>query len=1024
MSKSIIGLIVALFFVLPSRAAQPIFNMGSLSDVTHGQIIDIDLHVDHFSQLLAVQMSVNWNPAVLKFKSIKNLNASVNGLAPSSFNTVNFIDQGKFTLAWFEPGTNQITIPDGSLFYTIEFEVVGVACQSTDVAITSDPLETLASEDGDTNIGLVANNGHVSVFGEGCTQDLSVIGNSVIGACGSTTCIKFEVQNFIDVGAMDFSIVYDPAVLYIPPSPAPSRFQNFAPLLSFNEGSTNLVSPGNLRVVWTNINVENQSLPDGTTLFEICFDVIGTGGQSSDISLAPGNDPDGLIFDIDGTAHSLILQPAEITAQCALQGFALIADTACTTPNGITCIDVSVNDFNDIVELQFSMNWDSTKFVFDHLEGFNLTGLDASGFGTPPSPGVKQGQLTVSWLDLTLNGITLPDLTSIFRLCLKAIGPVNTSSVVSFSDIPLEAEFSDVDSVLNYTFISGLAQIKTTCDSTQPCTIGYTIIPSKPACPRESTGSVDLTVTLTGTCTETPSYVWSFESRTTEDLIDVPAGTYTVTITLGTQVVIANTTVMDPFPIGVTGTITDPSPPGSCNGGINITVTGGTPPYTFKWNTTPMATTEDLTGICAGSYIVTVTDSKGCTFIPDAYIVGADVSLCSFNKVTCNGGSDGALNLCVSFGTAPYTFKWSPGTGSTPNLSNLSAGTYCVTITDSASSTRDTCFTVMQPPPLGKTATITNDLNEDCHGAIDLNVTGGTPPYSYLWNTGAPTQDLINLCPGQYCVTVTYSEICTMDTCFTVTGGVGSFGVTLSAQQYGGGFETSCHGACDGSITSTVTGGTSPFTYHWNNGFTTANISGLCEGTFTVTVTDAALQTTTQTIILTSPDSLTLSLTTTLPTDPSANDGAVSAVVTGGVPLYTYQWTPVGGNTASLINLPEAVYFITVTDANQCKVTGFADLTKGGECFQGLRIITPNDDGKNDYFIIKCIYSVDNHLSIYNRFGGLVYETDNYQNNWTGVDVDNQPIADGGYLWVLQTRPQNVPAMIYKGTVNVLRTAD
>ncbi|MEP6793430.1 MAG: gliding motility-associated C-terminal domain-containing protein [Saprospiraceae bacterium] len=1012
MSKSILGLIVAFFFALQSRAAQPIFNIGSLTDVTQGQIINIDFHVDHFSQLVAVQFSVNWNPQVLGFRAVKNLNPSVSGLNASNFNTTpSFTNQGKFTLAWIEPGVNQITIPDGSLFFTVEFEVLGTPCQSSVVAITDDPTEIQASEDGINDIGLVAHNGQVSVFGEGCSQDLTLIGNSVIGACGSTSCIQFTVDNFITVGAMEFSLVYDPAVLQF------NRFQNFGPLPAFGEGNTNLLSPGTLRVVWFNGNAQNDTLPNGTTLFEICFDVIGTGGQSSDITL--GTNPPVMISDIDGNLHNVVIQPAVITAQCALQGFALIADTVCTTTNGITCIDVSVNDFEDIVAVQLSMNWDSTKFIFDHLEGFGLPGLDASGFGTPPS--VHQGQLTLSWIDLTLNGVTVPDFSTIFRLCLKAIGPVGTSSVVSFSDTPLEIEIANkFDSVLVLTTLPGLAQIKTTCD-TDVCAISYTITPTSPACPRESTGSVDLNVTLSSACSGTPSFVWSLGNLPTEDLSGVPTGTYTVTITLGSQVVIANTTVTDPLPIGVTGTITDPNPPGSCTGAIDITVTGGTPPYTFKWNTTPMVTTEDLVAICPGSYIVTVTDSKGCTFIPDAYIVGADVSA-NLTNVTCNGGSNGAINLSVSFGTAPYTFIWNPGGATTQNLSNLTAGTYCVTITDSASSTRDTCFIITQPLPLVKTATITNDLNEDCHGAIDLNVTGGTPPYTYHWNTGEATQDLINLCPGLYCVTITYNSICSMDTCFTITAG--GIGVNLSAQQYGGGFETSCHSACDGSITSAVTGGASPYTYLWNNGFTTANLSSLCEGTYTLTVTDASGQTATSTIVLTSPDTLVVSLLTTLPSDPSASDGAVSAVVTGGVPNYTYQWSPVGGNSASLNNLPEAIYFITVTDANQCKVTGLADLTIGGNCFAGLRIITPNDDGKNDYFIIKCIYSVANHLSIYNRFGGLVYETDNYQNNWNGVDVDNQPIADGGYLWVLQTRPQNGPAVIYKGTVNVLRTAD
>lgn len=367
MSKSILGLIVALFFALQTRASQPIFNISSVADASHGQIVNIDFHVDHFSQIISVQYSVNWNPNVLKFRNVKNFNPMVPGLSPAVFGTNQaLLDAGKLTLSWIESSATQITIPDGSLFFTIEFEVVGNACQSSSIAITDNPLEIEISEDGINNVGLVTNNGQVNVFGEGCSQDLTLIGNSVIGACGSTSCIQFTVDNFITVGAMEFSLVYDPAVLQF------NRFQNFGPLPAFGEGNTNLLSPGTLRVVWFNGNAQNDTLPNGTTLFEICFDVIGTGGQSSEITL--GTNPPVMISDIDGNLHNVVIQPAVITAQCALQGFALIADTVCTTPNGITCIDVSVNDFDDIVAVQLSMNWDSTKFIFDHLEGFGLPG--------------------------------------------------------------------------------------------------------------------------------------------------------------------------------------------------------------------------------------------------------------------------------------------------------------------------------------------------------------------------------------------------------------------------------------------------------------------------------------------------------------------------------------------------------------------------------------------------------------------------------------------------------------------------
>ncbi|MEO6131633.1 MAG: gliding motility-associated C-terminal domain-containing protein, partial [Saprospiraceae bacterium] len=565
--------------------------------------------------------------------------------------------------------------------------------------------------------------------------------------------------------------------------------------------------------------------------------------------------------------------------------------------------------------------------------------------------------------------------------------------------------------------ISGLAQIKQTCSDA--CTISYTINTTSPLCPREATGSIDLNVTLTN-CTDTPTYVWSLNNLPTQDLTGVAAGTYTVTITVGTQIVIANAIVTDPPPLGVTGTITDPNPVMTATGAINITVTGGTAPYTYHWSFNNIAT-EDLSSIPAGTYSVTVTDAHGCTFIPDDYVVGADLSA-SITSVTCNGICNGAINLNVSFGTPPYTFLWSPGGATTQNRSNLCAGIYCVTITDVLGSTRDSCFTVTQPPALITTATVISDVNQDCHGAIDLNVTGCTPPYTYIWNNGLTSQDLINLCVGQYCVTITCNGSgCSFDTCFNVnpTG----FAVNLSALQHGA-FQISCNGDCDGDINSTVFGGTAPFTYHWNNEKTTAHIGGVCAGTYSLTVTDATGQTATSSITLNQPDAIVVNVTKTFPSDFNGTDGFISVAVSGGVPGYTYQWAPVAGNSAVLNNLSSGQYFLTVTDASGCDITLTTDLFTGDLCFKGIKIITPNSDGKNDFFVISCISNINNHLSIYNRFGGLVYKTDNYLNNWTGVDQDNNPIADGGYLWVLELFPNGATAQIYKGTVNVLRTAD
>jgi len=1010
MSKSIFGFIIAMFVSLSMRAEQPIFNISS-TDADPGEIIDINFQVDNFTDIISVQYSVNWNPDVLKFRTIKNFNPSVPGLSPSVFGTPQvLIDQGKFTLSWIESSITPITIPDGSMFFTVEFEVVGDPCQSSGVSITNDPLEIEVAEEGEVSVGLVANNGVVEVPGTGCSEDIQIIGNSVIAACGGNTCIQFTVENFTTVGAMEFSLVYDPTVLQF------DEIRNFAPLPGFGEGNTNLFAPGILRVLWFDSNVENDSLIDGTVLFEICFDVIGTGGQSSEIKFGPI--PPAAITDIDGNQHVVNMTPAEVTAQCALEGFALLADTACVMPNGNVCFDIKINDFDEMIALQYSINWDPNVFRFDTVEAFGIPGLDLSGFGTPSSPGVDEGELIFSWIDLSLEGVTLPDYTTIFRLCLTAVGNAGTSSPITFTDDPLEIEIANVDSVItSYTLIQGLGEIKVNCDCAQ---LSYTLTPASPNCPRECSGALNLAVNEN--CPETATYIWNtVPPQTTEDISGLCAGTYTVTITLGTQIVIATGTVVDPEPIAVNGIVTNPVPPGSSTGSVDITVTGGMSPYTYLWSNG--APSQDLSNVPNGTYIVTVTDSKGCTFIPDPYVVGAAL-VGAVTNVSCFGGNNGAINQSVSFGTGPYTFVWNtvpPQT--TEDISNLIAGTYCVTVTDAVGLVQDTCYIVTQPSTLNVTAAITNDINENCQGAIDLNVTGGTMPFTYIWSNGAITQDITQLCPGQYCVTITYGQGCSFDTCFNVFSG--DISVILAAVQYGD-YQVSCNGECDGEITSVVNGG-GTVTYRWSNGATTPDISGLCAGTYTLTVTDESGRTSTSSITLEEADPFTLEYIKTNPSDYLSTDGAIAVIVNGGTPGYTYQWTgPVTGNTAALNNVPAGTYTILVTDANGCEITDTEQLLPevDVDCYSAMSVFTPNSDGKNDVFIITCVLDFENHLYIFNRFGGLVYDTEDYQNNWIGIDQDGQPVPDGGYPWVLEITRQDGSKELIKGTVSLLRTAD
>jgi hypothetical protein len=278
---------------------------------------------------------------------------------------VDYLDEGAIPFLWFEPTTeNPVTLTDGSLFYTVVFQVIGDPCESSQVSITGEQTSIEVTESDETEVGLVVNPGEVSVNGSGCAQGLTISGGNVTGACGSEVCVPFTVENFNEVATMGFSLNFDPNALEF------VRFQNYANLTGFGNGNTNLFGPGLLRVIWASINAENEALPDGAVLFEICFRVLGPGGQADQITL--GNDPVIEIADVNNVIQTVDFQPATITAECSLEGFALIAENTCIEPNGITCIDISVNDFENIIVMQFSLNWDPTLFVFDHIENLNL----------------------------------------------------------------------------------------------------------------------------------------------------------------------------------------------------------------------------------------------------------------------------------------------------------------------------------------------------------------------------------------------------------------------------------------------------------------------------------------------------------------------------------------------------------------------------------------------------------------------------------------------------------------------------
>lgn len=422
------------------------------------------------------------------------------------------------------------------------------------------------------------------------------------------------------------------------------------------------------------------------------------------------------------------------------------------------------------------------------------------------------------------------------------------------------------------------------------------------------------------------TFLWS-DGPSTQNRSSLSVGTYTVTMsnTFGCDSAFSFTVGQPAVLASTISSSSDVSCNGLSDGSATVLPTGGTTPYTYLWNDVSNSTTATVNGLASGNYRVTVTDNKGCSVVNTGASISQPQQLTASATLTANvscfGGNDGTALASAVGGTNPYTFIWDdPSTTATAGLNGATAGTYHVTITDNNGCTDSASVLITEPTVLS--ATINSSSDAKCNGSADGGArvfpTGGTIPYTYLWNDLAnTTADTVDgLSAGTYTVTVSDNQGCTI-TAFTTINQP-----TVLTSAIGGSTNVSCNGLSDGLAYANGSGGTSPYTFLWNDANTTNSdtLRNTVAGRYTVTITDMNGCTDSISVLITEPAVLTV-----LVSDSSnascfgLTNGLAVAAGNGGTTPYSYLWSDNLATTDdSLQNIQSGTYTVTLTDNQGC----------------------------------------------------------------------------------------------------------
>lgn len=507
------------------------------------------------------------------------------------------------------------------------------------------------------------------------------------------------------------------------------------------------------------------------------------------------------------------------------------------------------------------------------------------------------------------------------------------------------------------------------------------------------------------------TYVWN-NTATTDTIRGLLPAQYTVQVTdaAGCTTTGAVNITEPANPLTASIDSTNVLCKGDATGKAWATALGGTPGYTYLWSNTQAGDT--IRNLIAGPYSVIATDTLGCTATAAVNITEPNNPLSivlDSNNITCKGFADGKAWVTASGGTAGYTYQWS-NTQTADTIRNLTDGVYTIQVRDANGCTVGGVVNILpSTDTVIISASVTDATCGLANGAITITPSGGSSPYQYTWSSGPPSPTLSGVNGGTYAVTVKDNFNCSSSSSINVL----QYPALTDAVQT---LNDTCHQSL-GRASVTVTTGTPPYTYLWSTNVSASYITAVPAGNYDVTITDSISCTLTTPVVIGNIDIL-----------PDPSFGATDTPVCGGAILKlspgtftSYIWQD--HSTAAVFSISnKGVYSVTVTNAYGCENS--VSITVTDYCNSAVLFPTgfsPNGDGTNDIF--HAIYTPDLrtfHMTIYDRWGVLVFETSDYRDGWDGKYKNvAQPI--GTYVWFADYTFDKGGPKTQSGNITLLR---